>query len=332
VSPVVAVGAKIVMQKIVVWTTVRRRVRRLGRCRCRWVDVAVVVAILMMTCGVRTVTVADGAGWEADHMARQHFVSISATPAIFEDEPVDLGTTLVAIKFRTGVVVGADSRTSISSYVSHRHATKVTPLAPHVVVARSGSAADTQHLAEQARLDMLRRSYRYGMPLTVVSPSTVAHWLKSVVYSFNAEENGGKSVSLIVAGYDHATHKPQIYTIAPSGALLEESLYAMAGSGSTLIAGFLDEAMMPETKQRRTSSSSALLLDEAEAVELCRKAISLAVQRDASSGGEARIYVCDATGTRDVTFGAEEETQHDEDDSTTAWEPTELAGFAPPTT
>jgi 20S proteasome subunit beta 1 len=319
------------MQKKIVWTTVRRRVRRLDRCRCRWVDVAVVA--MMMTCGIRSVTVADGAGWEADHMARQHFVSISATPAIFEDEPVDLGTTLVAIKFRTGVVVGADSRTSISSYVSHRHATKVTPLAPHVVVARSGSAADTQHLAEQARSDMLRRSYRYGMPLTIVSPSTVAHWLKSVVYSFNAEENGGKSVSLIVAGYDHATHKPQIYTIAPSGALLEELLYAMAGSGSTLIAGFLDEAMMPEMKQgrRRTSSSSALLLDEAGAVELCRRAISLAVQRDASSGGEARIYVCDAAGTRDVTFGAEEERQHDEDDSTTT-EPTELAGFAPPTT
>uniref|UniRef100_A0A7R9WSD9 Proteasome endopeptidase complex n=1 Tax=Craspedostauros australis TaxID=1486917 RepID=A0A7R9WSD9_9STRA len=41
---------------------------------------------------------------------------------------VDMGTTLVAIKFRDGVIVGADTRTSVSGYVSNRLAHKITTL------------------------------------------------------------------------------------------------------------------------------------------------------------------------------------------------------------
>lgn len=52
-------------------------------------------------------------------------------------------TTLVAVRFEGGVVIGADSRTSQGSFVANRLADKITPVAPSIFLARSGSSAGT---------------------------------------------------------------------------------------------------------------------------------------------------------------------------------------------
>jgi hypothetical protein len=102
-------------------------------------------------------------------------------------EEIDLGTTLVAIKYSGGVIVGADTRTSVGGYVSNKFAYKINPIfepedddtdddtndndveendrhdmdldrvssgrppSSSCVLCRSGSAADTQWLAKQAK-------------------------------------------------------------------------------------------------------------------------------------------------------------------------------------
>lgn len=58
------------------------------------------------------------------------------------------GTTIVAVCFADGVVIGADSRVSTGTYVSNRASNKITPLADAVYLLRSGSAADTQAVAD----------------------------------------------------------------------------------------------------------------------------------------------------------------------------------------
>lgn len=50
-------------------------------------------------------------------------------------------TTLVAARFEGGVVIGADSRTSQGSFVANRLTDKITPVAPSIFLARSGSSA-----------------------------------------------------------------------------------------------------------------------------------------------------------------------------------------------
>ena len=57
---------------------------------------------------------------------------------------VDSGTTIMAVCFNGGVVLGADSRTSTGSYVANRVSDKITAVHDKVYVCRSGSAADTQ--------------------------------------------------------------------------------------------------------------------------------------------------------------------------------------------
>jgi len=58
------------------------------------------------------------------------------------------GTTIVAVSFDGGVVLGADSRVSTGNYVSNRASDKITSLADNVYMLRSGSAADTQAIAD----------------------------------------------------------------------------------------------------------------------------------------------------------------------------------------
>lgn len=214
-------------------------------------------------------------------------------------QPISMGTTLVAIKYRGGVVVGADSRTSVSGYVSHRFAHKIAPLTDHTVLLRSGSAADTQQIAESARMTFLHRRYRCGIVPTV---SQVAHWIRSTVY----EESTEGVVSLLVAGFDPESLKSRIFSVSPSGALIEEKTFAVSGSGSTYVLGYLDHHVSGD-------------LSENEAIELCQKAIELAIDRDGSSGGRFNIIVINGLGRRIVETPLE---------SIVSETPVRVAGFA----
>ena len=62
--------------------------------------------------------------------------------------PPHTGTTVVAVAYNGGVVLGADSRVSTGTYVSNRASDKLTPLSDFVWLLRSGSAADTQAVAD----------------------------------------------------------------------------------------------------------------------------------------------------------------------------------------
>lgn len=67
------------------------------------------------------------------------------------------GTTIVAVEYDGGVVLGADSRVSTGTYVSNRASDKITPLSDSVFLLRSGSAADTQAVSDYGALLLLLR-------------------------------------------------------------------------------------------------------------------------------------------------------------------------------
>jgi hypothetical protein len=58
------------------------------------------------------------------------------------------GTTIVACNYKGGVVIGADGRVSVGNYISNRASNKITPLTDNVFLLRSGSAPDTQAVAD----------------------------------------------------------------------------------------------------------------------------------------------------------------------------------------
>ena len=73
---------------------------------------------------------------------------MDAGPSHSLTAPPHTGTTILAISYDGGVVVGADSRVSTGTYISNRASDKITPLSDNVYLLRSGSAADTQAVAD----------------------------------------------------------------------------------------------------------------------------------------------------------------------------------------
>lgn len=61
------------------------------------------------------------------------------------------GTTIMAIPFANGVIMGADSRVSTGTYVANRVSDKISQLHDSIWCCRSGSAADTQALTDYVR-------------------------------------------------------------------------------------------------------------------------------------------------------------------------------------
>jgi len=264
---------------------------------------------------------------------------------------ISMGTTIVALRSKQGVVVGADTRTSMSTMVSNRFANKLSLLYQShdpngggpisCYLCRSGSAADTQYLADECRWKFRSRALKYGAPPSfmgasstitatsnnaVVSISQIARWLRYVVMN----GNGQYSASLLVAGYD-PLEGGKIYSIAQTGSLLEEPVYAAAGSGSTFILGLMDMTLQEHYQQQcRTSNNNNndnnFLLEEPEAIELVAKLIHAAIARDGASGGVARLVVMNDQGSREMIVHPPPNTQQGatskEDGS-----PKELKGF-----
>ena len=163
------------------------------------------------------------------------------------------------------------------------------PEASTCVICRSGSAADTQHLASIVRTDLVSRQILYRIRGTVTQ---VASLLRNLL-----SNDSSLSASLICAGYDHELERGVIYSISPGGTVFEEKIWATGGSGSTYILGYLDSCLPKGPDE----NIDYLVNSEEEALDIVCNAISLAMDRDGSSGGFIRMYVIDRFGRRFVS-------------------------------
>ncbi|XP_064543077.1 proteasome subunit beta type-6-like [Drosophila montana] len=184
------------------------------------------------------------------------------------------GTTIIAVEFDGGVVMGADSRTSCRTYVSNRSADKLTRITDHIYCCRSGSASQTQTLANTVAYAMNYYECSVGEPALV---RDAAVHFRNKIY----ESRQSMMASIIVAGWDRC-HGGQVYSVPISGLMVHEPC-AVAGSGAAYIQGFVTAHYRPGMQQ-------------AETVELVKSAVQLAIQHDCSSGGIVRVGVINEYG------------------------------------
>lgn len=73
-----------------------------------------------------------------------------ADPSMSEwmSAPHSTGTSIMACEYDGGVVIGADSRTTTGAYIANRVTDKLTRVTDNIYCCRSGSAADTQAIAD----------------------------------------------------------------------------------------------------------------------------------------------------------------------------------------
>lgn len=207
-------------------------------------------------------------------------------------DEISLGTTLIALKYDGGVVLGADSRTSRSVMVSNRFAKKINVVVNNengttCAICRSGSAADTQYVAKAAKESFRTRHWCYRFHHPTVSQ--VAHFLRSTMRS-SGSSNQGLKASLICAGCDDSGGR--IFSIAiDGGAMLEDDVFCVSGSGSTFLLGYLDALKL----------DPLALYSKDKAVDLVVKLLTISIARDGASGGLIRVMVLNRAGVEEQT-------------------------------
>ncbi|XP_067268060.1 proteasome subunit beta type-9 [Chanodichthys erythropterus] len=187
-----------------------------------------------------------------------------------------MGTTIIAVEFDGGVVVGSDSRVSAGASVVNRVMNKLSPLHDKIYCALSGSAADAQTIAEIVNYQLDVHSIEVDEDPLVCSAATL---VKNISYKYKEE----LSAHLIVAGWDKRAGG-QVY--ATLNGLLSRQPFAVGGSGSFYIYGFVDaEYRAGMTRQ--------------ESQEFVINSLSLAMNRDGSSGGVAYLVTIDSEGVEE---------------------------------
>lgn len=187
---------------------------------------------------------------------------------------VNLGTSIMAVCYDGGVVIGADSRTSTGAYVSNRVSDKVTRIDECIYVCRSGSAADTQAVSDYVTYFMDSHKMEIGKKPKV---EVAANMFRELCYT----NKNALTAGILVAGWD-PIKGGQCYSIPVGGAILQRP-YSIGGSGSTYIYGFCDSYYR-----------DGMTAEQCE--EFVRKALSHAMARDGSSGGVIRTVKIDANG------------------------------------
>merc|ERR1719420_1574318 len=197
-----------------------------------------------------------------------------ADDVMMPEEAVKTGTTIMAVAYNGGVVLGADTRTSTGDYVANRASRKISKITDNIFVCRCGSAADTQALTGFVINYLTQHMTELGEKPTV---NTAANLFRLIAY--NNKDN--LMAGLIVAGYDEK-RGGQVWSI-PLGATLHRVPFAIDGSGSGYISGFVDANYRPN-------------MTKDEALALVQKSIAHAMSRDGSSGGMIRTLVITADG------------------------------------
>eukprot|EP00775_Hariotina_reticulata_P004054 gene4054-4301_t len=143
------------------------------------------------------------------------------------------GTTIVACTYNGGVVLGADGRVSTGNYISNRASNKISRLTDSVFLLRSGSAADTQAVGDYVRYFSEQLSSELGEEPSVQT-------MAQLVATMNYNNKNMLVGAMIVAGYDKHSGG-QVFGIPIGGTIVPET-WAIDGSGSTYIWGYMDSA------------------------------------------------------------------------------------------
>lgn len=174
-----------------------------------------------------------------------------------------------------GVVMGADSRTSMGTYVSNRATDKLDQVADRIFVQRSGSSADTEAVADIVKYYLRINEVEVGQAPAV---ATAAHLLKDIIY----DNKNRLCAGMIVGGWDPykggSVHHIAVYT----GSVVQEK-WAIGGSGSSYIYGLCD-----------SNYKEGMTAEEARAFVI--DGLGRAMARDGSSGGCMRLATINREG------------------------------------
>ncbi len=205
------------------------------------------------------------------------------------------GTTVIAVKYRDGVINVGDRRATAENFVLYDRADKILPLDDYTLIAVSGSYARAM---EAVRL--LRHSFEYyrRSQLQEISLEGKLSEVTRLLAASAAESSGPQAVMLpLLSAYDRQRGEGRLFFYDALGARFESAEFGAAGSGSHRIRGAFDYIVKTKGPFHQMTFNQALR----EALVL----LDIAAELDAATGGLEKVpptvkAVC-AEGIRELS-------------------------------
>ncbi|CDI96893.1 proteasome subunit beta type 7 [Echinococcus multilocularis] len=184
------------------------------------------------------------------------------------------GTTLAAVIFDGGIVLGADTRTTEGSIISSGCCEKIHYIADNIYCCGAGTAADTQQVTRMVSSQIELHRLNTGRKPRVIAALRL---LKQHLFKYK----GHIGAACILGGVDN--FGPHLYGVYPHGSS-DKVPYTTMGSGSLASMAILETKYRPD-------------LNREDAMELVRQAILAGVFNDLYSGTGVDLCVITSKGT-----------------------------------
>jgi len=217
-------------------------------------------------------------------LLKEQGYQLGTSAQVRDGQDLTSGTTILAMKYRDGVLVAGDRRATAGNMVMYDRTDKVLELDRHSVLAIAGVPATAYEMVR-----VLEHSFKYYRRTQLQELSfegklrAVSKLLKENVPAALA---GTGAVVPIFAGYDLDQGTAKIFFYDLLGAEFEGAEYAVSGSGSPTIRGILHYL-------NSWGAQPLGELSEEDAVIQALRLLTCAAEFDSATGGvnrEANLY------------------------------------------
>ncbi|KAK4500292.1 hypothetical protein PRZ48_008481 [Zasmidium cellare] len=214
-------------------------------------------------------------------------------PITHTQSPIVTGTSVIAIKFKTGVVIAADNLASYGSLARFTDVHRLKHFNRKSVVGVGGDVSDMQYLDRLLKSLDVEENYSTGSHTAEESETDPAMmgannlhtYLSKVMYKRRSDFNPLWN-ALLVAGLDEK-NKPF---------LASADLLGTTFSGPTMATGFGAHLAQPIMRRIVPDEAASQQLGREEAVQAVRDCMKVLFYRDARSMPEYSIAVIDEKG------------------------------------
>lgn len=186
------------------------------------------------------------------------------------------GATAVGIAYKDGVVLGAERRITLGSFVRSKSGRKVFKVTENVGAVCAGMVADMQNLVKEVAVYSKLKELESRNAL---KPNSVAKLMSTLMF----QNRYAPLLTQVIIGGVGA--KPIVYVLDPLGSVISDQ-YATVGTGEETAIGVVEAGYSPTMTQK-------------EARDLLVASIKAAIARDAMSGNGIDVLTVDKTGIKE---------------------------------
>jgi len=195
-------------------------------------------------------------------------------------QPIVTGTSVLAIKFKDGVIIAADNLASYGSLARFKDIQRLHPVGTHTVIGAGGDMSDFQHI--QHDLDSLMITEFTQSDGHTLGPDEIYEYLSQVMYARRSKMDPLWN-SLLVGGFKDG-----------KGFLGYVDLLGTTYTASTLATGY--GAYIAQPLLRKAVEGREHELTEAEGVKIIEESMKVLFYRDARSLNKYQVAVVTANG------------------------------------